>query len=227
MTQRLKKHHLKLNIALRESSEILATSFNFNHCTRKLTWLSISDKPKSVTIFRAFAYQGKVRITNHNNDNTDNPVRKRLRFSRYCVATSTCRYDTEIWSRRVKTVCALRFCVLSRKRILLLYSLKSNGVRPVLACVATHRFRQKKPLHFSNWISIHDGIHELKMESYLLRYDDQLSLTHLAAQTEVVHSLVQKLWNSFSDRSFVLALISPWYAVNWLRYLSIICIFYL
>ena len=32
-----KKHHLKLNIALRESSEILATSFNFSHWTRKLT----------------------------------------------------------------------------------------------------------------------------------------------------------------------------------------------
>ena len=100
-----------------------------------------------------------------------------------------------------ETVCELRFCVLSRKRILLLYSLKSF-LRPVLACMAIHRSRQKKPLHFANWISIHDGIHELlflkKMESYLFRYDDQLSLTHLVAQTEVVHSIVQILWTSFS-----------------------------
>ena len=105
-----------------------------------------------------------------------------------------------------ETVCELRFCVLSRKRVLLLYSLKSF-LRPVLACVATHRSRQKKPLNFANRISIHDGIHELlfkKMESYLLRYDDQLSLAHLVAQTEVVHSLVQRLWNSFSERSFLL-----------------------
>ena len=29
------------------------------------------------------------------------------------------------------------------------------------------------------------------MESYLLPYDDQLSFTHLVAQIEVVHSLMQ------------------------------------
>ena len=34
-----------------------------------------------------------------------------------------------------------------------------------------------------------------KIESYLLPDDDQLPLTHFVAQTEVVHSLVQRLWN--------------------------------
>ena len=48
-----------------------------------------------------------------------------------------------------ETVCQSQFCVLSRKRILLLYSLKSF-LLPVLACVATHRSRQKKPSHFAN-----------------------------------------------------------------------------
>ena len=51
------------------------------------------------------------------------------------------------------------------------------------------------------------------MESYLLPYDDQLSLTHLVAQIEVVQSLVQRLWNTFF-REMVLALISPWYTVK-------------
>ena len=46
MTKSLKKHNLKLNIALRESSAVLATSFNFRRWTRKLNWLPISDKPK-------------------------------------------------------------------------------------------------------------------------------------------------------------------------------------
>ena len=36
-----------------------------------------------------------------------------------------------------ETVCELRFSVLSRKRILLLYSIKSF-LRLVLVCVATH-----------------------------------------------------------------------------------------
>ena len=37
MTSGLKKHHLKLNIAFSESSEVLAAGFNFSHWTRKLT----------------------------------------------------------------------------------------------------------------------------------------------------------------------------------------------
>ena len=45
------------------------------------------------------------------------------------------------------------------------------------------------------------------MESYLLPCDNQFSLTHLVAQTEVVHSLVQRLSNDFSE--IALALISP------------------
>ena len=53
----------------------------------------------------------------------------------------------------------------------------------------------------------------LKMESYLLPYGDQLSRTHLVAQTEVEHSLVQRLWSVFF-REMVLALISPWFTVK-------------
>ena len=53
-------------------------------------------------VFPVSAYQEKVRITNHNNDNNDNPFRKKWRSSRCCVATSTYLYDTERRSRRVK-----------------------------------------------------------------------------------------------------------------------------
>ena len=69
-----------------------------------------------------------------------------------CVATMhqhmPLRYRKKISAS--ETVCELQFYVLSRKRvILLLYSLKSF-LRSVLLCVATHRSRQKKPLHFAN-----------------------------------------------------------------------------
>ena len=47
-----------------------------------------------------------------------------------------------------KTVYELRFCVLLRKRSLLLYAPKSF-LRPVLAC-DLDRSRQKKPSHFAN-----------------------------------------------------------------------------
>ena len=47
-----------------------------------------------------------------------------------------------------------------------------------------------------------------KVESYLLPFHDQLPLAHLAAQSEVVNSLVQRLWNAFSKRCF-LASVSP------------------
>ena len=63
-----------------------------------------------------------------------------------CVATSTCRYDTERRSRRVKQFVSYGFASIIT---LLLYSQKSF-LRPVLACVASHRSRQKKPLHFAN-----------------------------------------------------------------------------
>ena len=42
----------------------------------------------------------------------------------------------------------------------------------------------------------------------LVANDDQLSLTYLAAQSKVVHLLVQRLWNAFSEIYF-LALIFP------------------
>ena len=54
-----------------------------------------------------------------------------------------------------KTVCDIWFCVLSRKRILLLHSLKSF-LRSVLACVATHKSRQKIPSHFGNLVLVHE-----------------------------------------------------------------------
>ena len=52
------------------------------------------------------------------------------------------------------------------------------------------------------------------MESYLLPYDDQLSLAHVVAQTEVVHSLEQRLWNQCFGREMVLDIISPWLTVK-------------
>ena len=197
MTERLKKHNLKLNIAFRESSEVLATSFNFSHWTRKLTWLLIFDKPKKCHYFPCLCVPGKVRITNHNNDNNDNPFRKRWRSSRCCVATSTYRYDTEEdlgeWNCLLVTV----MCVVKKtKVILLLYSLKSF-FHPVFACVTTHRSRQKNLYILQTESQSMNSFFKKRTESYLLPYDYQLSLTHLVAQTEVVHSLMQRLWNAF------------------------------
>ena len=88
-------------------------------------------------------------------------------------------------------------CVVKKtKVILLLYSLKSF-FHPVFACVTTHRSRQKNLYIFQTESQSMNSFKKKKMESYLLPYDDQLSLTHLVAQTEVVHSLVQRLWNAF------------------------------
>ena len=52
------------------------------------------------------------------------------------------------------------------------------------------------------------------MKSYLLPSNDQLSLTRLVAQTEVVHLVVQRLYVECFFREMVLALVSPLYTVK-------------
>ena len=103
---------------------------------------------KSVTIFPVSAYWEKVKITNHNNNNKDNPVCKRSSCCLCGHQHMPLQYKKKI--SVTKTVCELRFCVKKTTIvILLLYSQKSFLCR-VLACVASHRSRQKKPLHFAN-----------------------------------------------------------------------------
>ena len=100
---------------------------------------------KSVTIFPVSAYWEKVKITNHNNDNKDNPVCKRSSCCLCGHQHMLLQYKKKI--SVTKTVCELRFCVKETTIvILLLYSQKSFLCR-VLACVASHRSRQKKPDH--------------------------------------------------------------------------------
>ena len=140
---------------------------------------------------------GKVRITNHNNDNNDNPFRKKMEvFPLFCGHQHIpLRYRRR--SRRVKQFVSYGYvCCQETKVILLLYSLKSFFHR-VSACVTTHRSRQKNLYILQTESQSMNSFKKNKKESYLLPYDDQLSLTHLVAQTEVVHSLVQRLWNAF------------------------------
>ena len=84
-------------------------------------------------------------------------------------------------------------CVVKKtKVILLLYYLKSF-FHPVYACVTTHRSIQKNLHILQTESQSMNSFLKIKMESYLLPYDDQLSFTYLVAETEVVHSLVQRL----------------------------------
>ena len=58
---------------------------------------------------------------------------------------------------------------------------------PVLARVATNRSRQKSLyILLTEYQSMYELI-SLRNEKLFVTYDDQLSLTHVAARTEVVH----------------------------------------
>ena len=71
------KYHLKLNIALRESSEVPTTSFSLLIGPKTYPTPDPRQAEKMSIFFSVFACQEKVTITNNNNDDNDNPFCKR------------------------------------------------------------------------------------------------------------------------------------------------------
>ena len=144
-------------------------------------------------VFPVSAYQEKVRITNHNNDNNDNPFRKRWRSSRCYVATSTCRYDTERRSRQVKQFVSYGFVCCQENESYLTFVFPKVILSPSFCmCDWLPTDLDRKTFTFCKLnLNPWTPFFKKEMESYLL------PLTHLVAQTEVVHSLVQRLWNAF------------------------------
>ena len=171
-TYRLKKIHLKPNIALRESSEVPTTSFASTSVIgpESLPPLPISDKPNRCQYFPCLCVLGKVTITHDDNDNNDNPVCKRWRSSRCFV-----------WP-------PAHAVPIQRKRQLSYFRIPQSNSFARLWHVWLPTNLDKKAFTFANWISIHQPL---------------LKLTHLAAQSGVVHSLVQRLWNAFSEICFL------------------------
>ena len=67
-----------------------------------------------------------------------------------CVATSTCRYDTERGSRRVKQFVCYGFVCCQENGSYLTPVFPKVIPFTSLACVANHRSGQKKPSHVAN-----------------------------------------------------------------------------
>ena len=128
------------------------------------------------------------------------PVCKREGSSVVCVATSTCRYDTERGSQRVKQLMSHGFvhCQEKLKVILFLYSLKSF-LCPVLGCVATHTSRKKA----FTFCKLKSQFHELLILKWKVTCCHMMISCHLPIlllKLKWLHSLVQRLRNNFSER---------------------------